>query len=145
MANYYASARTSYFKVKDEIKFREWAKSRTLEVWETTENDPYTDKLFALGPNRNDAGFASLYLDDDELTSDECEPFDGQVDITEELREHIADDWAAIYVEAGSEKLRYVIGLAAVITSKEITTMEINKWATNWCKENNCKHTNAEF
>ncbi|MBC8410413.1 MAG: hypothetical protein H8E12_17075 [Rhodobacteraceae bacterium] len=148
MANYYATARTSYFKVKDEDKFKGWAKSLGLDVWEATEKDPHKEKLFALGQSEHETGFVSVYVEPLDSVGDETDNHDyedNMVDVLHDLQKHLEEGWAAIYVEAGAEKQRYVIGTATVVTNKETKTIEINDWATNWCKDRNYKHTEAEF
>lgn len=34
MADWYGNSRSNYFKVKDEVEFREWADCLSLTVWE---------------------------------------------------------------------------------------------------------------
>ena len=146
--NYYATARTSYFKVKDEAKFKSWAKSLELDIWKTTKKDPYKEKLFALGQNQHEGGFAGVYVEPLDSVGDETDNSDYEdnvVDVLYSLQEHIADDWAAIYVEAGSEKQRYIVGIATVVTNKEVRTVEVNNWANNLCRDMGYKHTSASY
>lgn len=114
MANYNCTIRTNYFHVKDEEEFvsfmnRVYGSEDNVNVW--TETDANGRHIFGFGcyggigglRNENDG-----YDDDDEGTYD---------DFIDGLQKYVADDDAILIFEAGNEKLRYVIGSVAVITS----------------------------
>lgn len=101
MANYIGSARTNYFKVKDETAFRAWAAKYGLEVIEHK-------KLFGVLPGDSEDGTFSLF--DDEK--------DDYLDICDEIALHLADGSIAVVMESGHEKLRYICGWAVAINSK---------------------------
>ena len=102
MANYYASARTNYFRVKDEPTFTEWAENRGVNIIRDAE------QRFGLLPNDdNNGSFPNHDLDNEE-----------EIDFMAELSEHLADGSVAIMMEAGTEKLRYINGYAEAINNK---------------------------
>ncbi len=113
MANYYATARSNYFAVKDETTFRQWAESIGLMVFEPTHANVTSDGIrrFAIAPGDGDecGWFCTRY---DEET-DEHE----DVDLTAELAAHLRDGEVAILMEVGSEKLRYLCGYATAVNS----------------------------
>jgi hypothetical protein len=105
MANYYATARSNYFAVKDEEAFKEWASKRHLEVWDDGEEPP----VFAISPDDPDSGSWELNFD---LETDE------EIDVLQELSEHLDPNYVAILMEAGAEKKRYVSGFAFAVSPK---------------------------
>ena len=116
MANYYASTRTNYFRVKDADEFRAfmshvYGTEDRIDLWE--EKDTEGRIVFGFGTNGSIAGFddCSSESDEDEA-DDECD-YDAFV---EKLQTFVADDDAIIIFESGHEKLRYVTGTALVIT-----------------------------
>ena len=115
MANYYATARSNYFAVSDEQAFRDWATLLGLEILEPTHHDKVADGIrrFAISPsNCGDSGAwpTSLYNDD-------TDDFD-DIDVSEQLSAHLADNEVAILMEVGNEKLRYVSGSAVAVNNK---------------------------
>jgi hypothetical protein len=109
MANYYATARSNYFKVKDIPAFELWCAAVGLEVIRAGgENDP--ELVGFLDRNPDGGGFpSSRYGDDDELI---------EIDLAQELAAHLQDGWVAVLMEAGAEKHRYIIGWALAVNSK---------------------------
>ena len=101
MANYYATARSNYFKVKDAEAFKKWVDSVPgLGRWEK-------DGTFALfGDNEDSNGWPGVYMDEDghEVV------FNG-IDVADFLTE----DSVAIFMEAGAEKMRYITGHAVAV------------------------------
>jgi hypothetical protein len=115
MANYYATARSNYFAVKDENAFREWAAALRLTVLEPTHRDKVADGIrrFGIAPgNGDDSGGwpTSLYREE----TDECE----EIDVSEQLFVHLADEEVAILMEVGNEKLRYLCGSAVAVNNQ---------------------------
>lgn len=109
MANYYASARSNYFRVKDAEAFKAWAESRNLEVWDRTEEK---DGRFGICPlNGDDGGWPNCFYDED---ADEYVDFE----LAAELGEHLAEGEVAILSEVGAEKLRYLNAYAVAVNWK---------------------------
>ncbi len=111
MANYYASARTNYFNVKDGDAFVEvFNNIDGVEVIrEHSSDDSGKYGLLSTG----EAGFPS-WIYDEESGGDETE-----IDIMQMVSEHLIDaDEIAIFMEAGAEKLRYIIGSAFAINGE---------------------------
>jgi hypothetical protein len=124
MANYYATARTSYTKVKDDVGFLRWAETISEAEVITHETEEHgTLYGFLFGPN-SDCGSIPHCKYDEELGED----FD--LDIFSEIQPHIADGWSITFMEVGAEKYRYVVGTAAVVTPKEIEHYDLNRWVS---------------
>ena len=100
MANWYGTARSNYFKVKDEEAFLEWTESRDLEVFEGRGG------LFGVAPSSmsEDGSWPSY---DNEM--------DAEIDFQAELIEHLAEGQVAILMTIGSEKLRYLTGSSVAL------------------------------
>ncbi len=103
MANYYASARTNYFTVKDPVAFRQWAAKYKLEV---VSNNKQQLALLPSG-HTDDGTFPSYDPKEDQ-----------DIDFAVELSTHLVDGDVAIIIEVGAEKLRYLHGHAEAINSK---------------------------
>jgi hypothetical protein len=115
MANYYATARSNYFAVKDEQAFREWAGRLGLTVLEPDHRDKSADGIrrFGIAPGASDDNGSwpdSTY----DADADELDEFD----LTEELAPHLADDEVAVLMEVGNEALRYITGTAVAVNSR---------------------------
>ena len=114
MANYYATARSNYFAVKDEVTFRQWAEFVGLKVLDPTHQDKTADGIrrFAIAPDGgNDDGWPTSRY------NEETEEYD-DVDVHEELAAFLKDGEVAVLMEVGSEKLRYLCGYATAVNSK---------------------------
>jgi len=114
MANYYCTARTNYFHVKNVDLFNKWIEQFSeIEV---------VKKMIGL-----ENGFGLLFdeaipttaLRDKKNEAGEVEEVDVDIDFMDELADHLADDEVAIYMEAGAEKRRFVIGYAVAINNKK--------------------------
>lgn len=115
MANYYGATRTNYFHVKDANAFRSlmsnvYADEDEIDVWE--EKDGNGDTVFGFGCYGSILGIRPDGTTDNEDFDYDYEGF------TKGLSKCVADDDAIIILEAGHEKLRYLVGGAMVITSK---------------------------
>ena len=129
MANYCCTIRTNYFHVKDEEKFRELMKrvygcEDSVELWEEKDSDGMT--VFGFGTYGGIAGVANAADDEEELCDDTS--YD---EFINGLQECVADDDAIIILEAGNEKLRYVIGSATIITSSTYEYLDITSIAVD--------------
>lgn len=110
MANYYASARSNYFRVKDEAAFKAWCDELNLQWW-TRENIPGHpgETFYAISAESGDCnGWPSSRFDPD--TDDHVE-----MDMESELPDHLDPRDVAVLMEVGSEKLRYLVGTAVAI------------------------------
>jgi len=105
MANYYSSARTNYFRIKDVDAFNAWVK-------EFEDND-------GVEVVSKEDTFAILF--DGESGVPNSRKVDGDyepLDFMDELSVHLADDEVAILHESGAEKLRYINGFAIAVNNK---------------------------
>lgn len=109
MANYYATARSNYFRVRNVEKFRDWVQSipglRILEkevdgevqyfgiCARDTDSGGWPGHRFAQTPDENDT----------------------ELDLLTELSKHLVPDSVAVLMEAGHEALRYVVGHAQAV------------------------------
>lgn len=116
MSRYTGAVRTNYFHVKDEAEFRKLmstVKGDNDKVDIFTREDELGNTLFGFGSYGEISGIPvsqTEEYDDDELD------YDAFID---ELQKCVAEDDAIIIMEAGHEKLRYIVGDALVITAKE--------------------------
>ncbi len=114
MANYYATARSNYFAVKDEMSFRQWAEFTGLTVLEPTptNDSPNGVRRFAITPgNGEDGGWPTHRFD--EVSGD----YD-DLDVSAELSTYLKEDEVAVLMEVGSEKLRHLCGYASAVNSR---------------------------
>lgn len=115
MANYTCTIRTNYFHVKDPDAFRSffqcvYGSEGGIDLWE--EKDAAGNPMFGVGAYGGIAGLRNSTDDEDMLTADTTsynEFIDG-------LQEHVAENDAIIILEAGHEKLRYIVGAATILT-----------------------------
>ena len=109
MANYYGTARTNYFLVKDEEAFK-----AEMEKFEVTVISQKIDdqNLYGILDNDPDGGGMpwSFY-------NDETEEYD-EIEWTEILGKHLADGQVGILMESGAEKHRYIGGYAVAFNNK---------------------------
>jgi hypothetical protein len=123
MANYYASARSNYFMVHDVDAFknelRKYSPYLVVETKLVNETDLLTTILV---DDPNDSGFPYDYLNDnDEYV---------EIDWTEIFKRHLKDNWVAILLEIGSEKLRFLTGIATGFNNKgEVKQISLNDLA----------------
>ena len=139
MANYYGSSRTSYFKVKDEAAFKTWADSLD-GVHVGRQETEKEGVLFCLLAQDTDSGEfpCTQYVEEDDEFVDS--------DFPEGIASHLEEGWACTIIEVGAEKLRYVQGYAAVVTSEGvIKSIELNEWASSVCESALVKHTSAAY
>jgi len=115
MANYYSTARSNYFRVKDDPAFEAWCRSLSLKFLK----DP--DGEYALFGGEDESGWPSIRPSENERE-------DEDVDFPGELARHLHDDYVAVLMEAGHEALRYVTGQAIAINSKgETKTISLDE------------------
>ena len=124
MANYCCTIRTNYFHVKDEAEFRSlmeqvYGSEDAVEVWEKRDDEGNT--TFGFGCYGGIAGIRDT--DDDDLEETAFDRF------LEKLQQCVAEDDAVIILEAGNEKMRYVVGTALVLTGKVCEFLDIAELA----------------
>ena len=113
MANYYASARSNYFGVKDPDKFREEFKDVNVDI---IENQNGNLGLLSM----EECGWPMV--DYNEETGDYVD-----IDLFGDVAKHLKDGHVAVFMEIGAEKLRYLVGYALAINNKnEIKTVNIS-------------------
>lgn len=128
MANYMCTVRTNYFHVKDAEKFKEIMEQvqgyeDEVKLWEETDQDG--NPVFGFGCESGIAGIPCAPDDNGETEIDD----DSYDRFIEMLQECVADDDAVIIMEAGHEKLRYVVGSAEIITSRSTEYLDISRLA----------------
>lgn len=99
MADWYGSALTNYFRVKDEDAFRAWAEAAYLCAFEE-------DGRFGVYSLDEYGGWPSNVEDDDAPGGERS------FDIVDELAVHAAEGEIVVIIEAGAEKLRTITGSA---------------------------------
>jgi hypothetical protein len=105
MANWYGTARSNYFRVKDEQAFR--AAFANLEVEIATD----AEGRFALLCGTELGSWPSWIPGDDNES-------DTEIDVFEMVAEHLVDGDVAVLMEVGAEKMRYVTGYAVAVNSR---------------------------
>lgn len=120
MANWYGTARSNYFRVKDKDAFLKWADGRGLGVFK---HEDRAD-LFAIhgGESTDDGSWPSYDVEGDT-----------EIDLVAELAQHLPKGQIAVLMEIGAEKLRYLTGVAIGINHKgrvvELTLSDIYRKA----------------
>ena len=118
-----STARTNYFRVTDEEKYKELFNHLCGE-----------DNIHDFSKEKNGIlyhGFGS-YGNIDYIDENEEYDFNAFLD---ELQKILPEDEAFMYFESGYEKLRYVTGFSIVVTKKEIVYESIGNWAISKAKE----------
>lgn len=133
MANYCCVYRTNYFKVKDNEKFKEFMThvyAEDLEIFH--KKDENGNELYGFGGY----GGISGYFNNENEYEDSDEAWDNAYDnFIDGLAKQVAEDDAILLFEVGNEKLRYVVGSVAVITSKEYEYRDITNVGVEIAKQ----------
>ena len=122
MANFYASARTNYFKVKDNEAFLN-ALENIPDIEVCRQHIPPYNAEGIVPKDFDYGGYAILVADGDyggfpsQFYDDEND-VEIEIDLADLIAEHLVDGEVAILMECGAEKLRYVTGWAEAINSK---------------------------
>jgi hypothetical protein len=113
MADYYGSSRTNTFRVKNPQEFLDWTEQFEVNVHQRGPDS------FSLFPETEYGCFPSyIYTEDGEYED---------LDFFGELSQFLVDDDVVIMMEAGAEKLRYIVGVAQAVNSKgEFLTVSID-------------------
>ena len=118
MANYVATARSNYFKVKDPEAFKSWV-ANCPNVGLISKDDG----TFAVYSDDPDSGSWPNYRFDEE-TGD----YDEEFDFFAGVAEFLVDGEIAVFMEVGAEKLRYCNGYAiAVHSSGEYEALNLDR------------------
>ena len=138
MANYYASARTSYAKMRDDEDFLSWAETSPDSEIITQESEEHgTLYGFLFGTLGDSGGIPNWRYVDDQ---------DYDLDFHMEIQPHLATGWSITIMEAGAEKLRYISGHAAVVTPTSVKTVNLCSWVDEALKRlGNPKSTACEY
>jgi len=117
MANYYATARSNYFAVKDPPAFENWCREHNLNFW----TQDSASQLYAIVPDDGDAsGWPNTKWNE---AKDEWEEFD----FFKELSAHLDFDYVAVLEEAGAEARRYISAYAVAVNAKgEVSTVRLD-------------------
>ena len=105
MAEWYGTCRSNYFQVKNEEEFLSWIAEYEVEVI-SKNDDEITRYGFLSRDEYGDIPRNTIRLEDGD--------FEG-ISILDEISTHLAEGETAIIMEVGSEKFRYLTGLAIAI------------------------------
>lgn len=125
MANYIGAARGNYFEVEDEALFLEWVEklpgvvARKREAKPSREQDNAHNsrpRYTLLAEDTDGAGWPSWRYSEGGPDEEPDEGDEGiEIDLADELSTHLAPGSVAVLEEAGSEKLRYLVGYATAV------------------------------
>jgi hypothetical protein len=113
VANYYGQARSNYFAVKDEQAFRADIEKCDVHLLTHTTEDGQT--LFGV----MDSEGSDSPMDTWFAWSADDETDEPEMTWSEFFQKHLADGWVAILVEIGSEKYRFLNGVATAYNNKD--------------------------
>lgn len=109
MANYCATTRSNYFRVKRAEEFEVLCEGMALNSWTKTFPDHPGDVFYAITADTGDcAGWPTAYW------SDELNDFI-EFDIEAFVQSHLDPRDVAVLLEVGNEKYRYLNGFAVAI------------------------------
>jgi hypothetical protein len=116
MANYYSMCRTNYFSVTDRARFEEIMSNLSGEGDIAFHEHDTKNGKFMFYCDGNLTGYIVNPDDEDE--------YDRAYDnMLEALQEIIPTGEAMILTEIGNEKMRYLLGVAYIITNKKIESV----------------------
>ena len=124
MANYISSARTNYFQVTDEERYKYlYSGLSAEELYDFTKIDENGSVWHGFG------GSSFFWDDPDDMLEGGFDTF------IEEVQKILPEDQAFVYMESGHEKLRYVTGLAIVATATDFRYVDICGFAEKAARE----------
>ena len=116
MADWYGTARSNYFKVRDNEAFKVFMQDLSSMITEYNDAD---NTWWIRADDYGNGGFDWTVYDEN------FEP-DDSVNAMDELASHLQEGEVAIFLEAGAEKLRYITGNAlAIAWTGEITEIDL--------------------
>lgn len=137
MANFYGTARSNYFQVKDLEEFKRQCCLFDLAVDERFEDGAGVSVI--IYPDKAESGcWPSGFWDED--LGDMVE-----FDVADFVQEHIADNQCAILFEIGNENLRYLHGIAIAVTKDKIETVSLHDIYNIAAKMVTSEVTRAEY
>ena len=111
MANWYGSARSNYFKVKDLDAFK-----KAMEPWPIRVHEGGAGDVCLLSEEQDSGGWPSYRSHDDEfdapLVEDASYDTDIEFDALSLIAPHLETGQVCVMMECGAEKLRYLSGIA---------------------------------
>ena len=116
MANFVASAWTSYAKMRDNEAFIEWAS--TIPEAEIVTRDT----------EEHGTTYALLFVNGIPYCKTTPEEDYAELDIFEEIQPHIADGWGIGFQEYGAEGMRHLVGVTVYVTPNEISWINLRDW-----------------
>lgn len=111
---YYAVAKSNYFRVKNEDEFKEWAESISLTVYDKTiiTEEGTVIKKFMITPDNEEGGWPVAICNEDIDDYMDC-------DVAEDLAKFLEDEEVAILIQVGNEGIRHIEGFVTAINNKE--------------------------
>ncbi len=117
MSQYECAARTNYFAVRDMAAFQAAMAPFDVQIVHNTSD---SQLVAVLSTHPDGAGWPSYRVDEE--TDETIE-----VDFVHLIAEHLADDYVAVLIEAGAEKLAYVGGYAVAVNhAGDIRTVSLD-------------------
>ena len=131
MANYNILARSNYFSVKDVKEFTQW--TNWYGGLHTAEHDKnkgtYALLVESYYSEFGGAIYGTQVFDDEgeDVLDENGDLVYEEINLLEQLAEHLVNDEVAIFMEIGYEKLRYLTGRSFAVNSKgETKIIDIN-------------------
>ena len=136
MANFIGTARTNYFHVTDEEKYKYLfnglvgSDDEIISFDETDKNGKILHGFGSYGsiywsPSKADGN--PDWLDEDDT--------DGYEDFLNQLSKILPKDEAFVLIDVGHEKLRYLSGFATIVTNKDIKYVDLTNTAQTVAQE----------
>jgi hypothetical protein len=137
MADWYGTARSNYFKVRDNKSFSAFMQQNLSSM--TAVHKIEDNTWWIITDEFGNGGFDWTVYDED------FEP-DDSVDAMNEFASHLQEGEVAIFFEAGAEKLRYITGSAVAIAwNGEITEVCLNDIYDLVAKKYGIEPSRAEY
>jgi hypothetical protein len=121
MANFIATARSNYFRIKDRAAFEAWLNTVCYQELSILAKDDDPLRVGLNATHGDCSGFAINYEDEN----------GEEQNLLEGLAQHLADGEVAVLIEAGSERCRYISGYAVAVMADAAAdggfkTLEVN-------------------
>jgi len=117
MANYYATARSNYFKVKDIAAFQKTINRQIPGVGVHVFNDKTNAVMIDASEFTDNGAWPTSRWIDDSDDGDDTIGHDEEINYAAVIAPHLLEGETAVLMEVGNEKLRYVTGFARAIHS----------------------------
>ena len=117
MAQWYGTARSNYFQVKDLQAFKDALKDIAIEVLEGTGD--HLGEVAIFGADEYGGFPSSYWIEDSDESID--------IDLVDLIAPHLQDGWVCVLQEVGAEKQRYVTGHSVAFNNHgEFSTVNID-------------------